>query len=64
MCLSNHLGISNTVKFIDLVYESENAQLSHFAKVFALTSYTDIHQVTVEEQLCPSFVSYNYLAIF
>lgn len=49
--LSNNLGISVRVKFIGPVYGSEKAQLLQFAKVFALTSYSDIHPVAVEEAL-------------
>ena len=48
---ANKLKIANSVKFIGPVYGSEKAQLLHHAKIFALTSYSDIHPVSVEEAL-------------
>ena len=47
----NKLKIANSVKFIGSVYGSEKAQLLRHAKIFALTSYSDIHPVSVEEAL-------------
>ena len=49
--LANKLGISNYVKFFGPVYGSEKAQLLLHAKIFALTSYSDVHPVAVEESL-------------
>lgn len=49
--LANDLKISDYVKFIGSVYGSEKTQLLHNAKIFALTSYSDIHPVAVEESL-------------
>ena len=48
---ANKLKIANSVKFIGSVYGSEKAQLLQHAKIFALTSYSDIHPVSVEEAL-------------
>ena len=48
---ANKLKIANSVKFIGSVYGSEKAQLLRHAKIFALTSYSDIHPVSVEEAL-------------
>ena len=47
----NKLKIANSVKFIGSVHGSEKAQLLRHAKIFALTSYSDIHPVSVEEAL-------------
>ena len=47
----NKLKIANSVKFIGSVHGSEKAQLLRHAKIFALTSYSDIHPVSVEESL-------------
>ena len=47
----NKLKIANSVKFIGPVYGSEKAQLLHHAKIFALTSYGDIHPVALLESL-------------
>ena len=49
--IANKLKIANSVKFIGSVYGSEKAQLLQHAKIFALTSYSDIHPVAVEEAL-------------
>ena len=49
--IANKLKIANSVKFIGSVYGSEKAQLLQHAKIFALTSYSDIHPVSVEEAL-------------
>ena len=48
---ANKLKIANSVKFIGPVYGSEKAQLLHHAKIFALTSYGDIHPVALLESL-------------
>ena len=48
---ANKLKIANSVKFIGPVYGSEKAQLLHHAKIFALTSYGDIHPVALLEAL-------------
>ena len=48
---ANKLKIANSVKFIGSVHGSEKAQLLRHAKIFALTSYSDIHPVSVEEAL-------------
>jgi len=49
--LAKKLKISNSIKFLDPVYGTEKAQLLLHAKIFALTSYSDIHPVAVEEAL-------------
>ena len=49
--LTNKLKINNSVKIIGPVHGSEKAQLLERAKIFALTSYSDIHPVAVEEAL-------------
>ena len=48
---ANKLKIANSVKFIGPVYGSEKAQLLRHAKIFALTSYGDIHPVALLESL-------------
>ena len=47
----NKLKIANSVKFIGSVHGSEKAQLLRHAKIFALTSYGDIHPVALLESL-------------
>ena len=49
--IANELKIANSVKLIGPVHGSEKAQLLEHAKIFALTSYSDIHPVAVEEAL-------------
>lgn len=49
--LANKLKISNFVKFFGSTFGEEKTQLLSNAKLFALTSYSDIHPVAVEEAL-------------
>jgi len=49
--IADKLKIAGSVKLIGSVHGSEKAQLLQHAKIFALTSYSDIHPVSVEEAL-------------
>ncbi|MGI0011642.1 MAG: glycosyltransferase, partial [Nitrosopumilaceae archaeon] len=49
--LVRHLGVESSVKFAGSVFGNEKSQLLESAKIFVLTSYSDIHPVAVEEAL-------------
>ena len=49
--LVNKLKIKNSVKFAGFVTENEKLELLKYAKLFVLTSYSDVHPIAVQDSL-------------